>query len=111
MHDYKKSDSPVWFSITETHQNFGRPKAKEAIKYDIPTFTLKGNLVSFAAWKKHIGFYPAPREVEEFKEELASYHGNKSTVKFFFDKPLPLALISRMVKFKVKKQSEHSKKK
>ncbi|MEO6734559.1 MAG: DUF1801 domain-containing protein [Ferruginibacter sp.] len=87
------------------------PKAEEAIKYDMPTFVLNGHLVSFGAWKNHIGFYPAPREVEVFKEELAGYEGAKSTVKFPFDKPLPLALISKMVKFRVQKHLEKAGKK
>jgi uncharacterized protein YdhG (YjbR/CyaY superfamily) len=82
------------------------PEAGETIKYGIPTFTLKGNLVHFAAYKNHIGFYPAPREAEEFKKELSAYEGGKGTVQFPLDKPLPLALIKKMVKFRVKKQLE-----
>ena len=79
------------------------PTAEETIKYAIPTFTLNGNLVSFAAFKNHIGFYPAPRGEESFKKELSAYDGEKSTVRFPLDKPLPLTLIARMVKFRVKK--------
>lgn len=82
------------------------PKAGEAIKYDIPTFTLNGNLVSFGAWKKHIGFYPAPREAEEFKEALSKYDGAKSTVQFPLDEPMPVALIGQMVKFRIRKFQE-----
>ena len=79
------------------------PTAEETIKYAIPTFTLNGNLVSFAAFKNHIGFYPAPTGEESFKKELSAYDGEKSTVRFPLDKPLPLTLIARMVKFRVKK--------
>ena len=82
------------------------PDAKEAIKYQIPTFTLNGNLVHFAAYKKHIGFYPAPRAIEEFKDELAGYEGAKGTIQFLLDKPIPYDLISRMVKFRVKDNLE-----
>jgi len=83
------------------------PDAEEAIKYQIPTFTLNGsNLVHFAAYKEHIGFYPAPRAIEEFKEELAEYAGAKGTVRFPLDEPLPLDLISRMVKFRVAKSKK-----
>lgn len=82
------------------------PDAEEAIKYQIPTFTLKGNLVHFAAYKKHIGFYPAPRAIEEFKDELAGYEGAKGTVQFPLDKPIPYDLISRIVKFRVKDNLE-----
>ena len=76
------------------------PKAEEAIKYAIPTFVLNGNLVHFAAFKNHIGFYPAPRGIEEFKKELSVYEGSKGTVKFPLDKPLPLKLITSIVKFR-----------
>ncbi|HEV7241637.1 MAG TPA: DUF1801 domain-containing protein [Thermoanaerobaculia bacterium] len=82
------------------------PDAEEAIKYQIPTFTLNGgNLVHFAAYKEHIGFYPAPRAIEEFKDELGAYAGAKGTVRFPLDKPIPLDLIGRMVKFRVGKSS------
>ena len=84
------------------------PQAKEAIKYQMPTFTQHGNLVHFAAFKNHIGFYPAPRAIEEFKKELAVYEGSKGTVRFPLDKPLPLGLIGRMVKFRVKKNLEQA---
>ena len=76
------------------------PKAEEAIKYGIPTFTLHGNLVHFAAWKKHIGFYPAPVGIEAFKQELSGYGQSKGAVQFPIDQPLPLALIKKMVKFR-----------
>ena len=82
------------------------PDAEEAIKYQIPTFILRGNLVHFAAYKKHIGFYPSPRGIEAFKDELSIYEGGKGTVQFPLDKPIPFALISRIVKFRVKKNLE-----
>jgi uncharacterized protein YdhG (YjbR/CyaY superfamily) len=72
------------------------PDAQEAIKYQIPTFTLNGNLIHFAAYKNHIGLYPAPRVAEQFKKELAAYEGGK------LDKPIPYDLITRIVKFRVK---------
>lgn len=79
------------------------PEAEEAIKYAMPTFTLNGNLVHFAAFKNHIGFYPAPAGIEEFRKELSAYKGSKGAIQFPLDAPLPLALISRIVKFRVKK--------
>lgn len=79
------------------------PGAEETIKYQIPTFTLNGNLVHFAAFKKHIGFYPTPRGIEEFMDELSVYEGAKGSVRFPLDKPIPFDLISRIVKFRVKK--------
>jgi len=78
------------------------PDAEETIKYQIPTFALKGNLVYFAAYKKHIGFYPAPIGNAEFKEELSVYEAGKGTAKFSLDKPIPFDLISKIVKFRVK---------
>ncbi|MEO6192443.1 MAG: DUF1801 domain-containing protein [Thermoanaerobaculia bacterium] len=84
------------------------PDAEEAIKYRMPTFTLNGNLVHFAAFKKHIGFYPAPRGIEEFKDELSAYKGAKGSVQFPLDRPVPFELISRIVKFRVRNQLERS---
>ena len=86
------------------------PNAEETISYQIPTFTLKGKyLVYFAAYKKHIGLYPAPRGIEKFKKELSVYEGGKGTVRFPLDKPTPFGLIKRIVKFRVKENLERAK--
>ena len=77
------------------------PQAEEVINYGIPTFKLNGNLVHFAAFKKHIGFYPTPSAMEAFKEELSPYETSKGTIKFPLDKPIPFDLIKRIVKFRV----------
>jgi uncharacterized protein YdhG (YjbR/CyaY superfamily) len=77
------------------------PEAMQTINYGIPTFTLKGNLVHFAAFKNHIGFYPTPSGIEAFKKDLSVYEVAKGSVKFPIEEPLPLALIGRMVKFRV----------
>lgn len=82
------------------------PEAEEAIKYAIPTFMLNGNLVHFAAFKNHIGFYPAPMGIELFKEELSAYKGGKGSVQFPLDEPMPLELISKIVKFRVAQNLE-----
>jgi uncharacterized protein YdhG (YjbR/CyaY superfamily) len=82
------------------------PGAEETIKYRMPTFTLKGNLVFFAAFKKHIGFYPVPTGIEKFKDELSAYEGGKGSVQFPLDQPIPYDLISKIVKFRVKENSE-----
>jgi uncharacterized protein YdhG (YjbR/CyaY superfamily) len=76
------------------------PDAEEKISYQMPTFFLNGNLVHFAAFKNHIGFYPAPQGIEAFKGELSKYKGAKGSVQFPLDKPLPLKLIGRIVKFR-----------
>ena len=77
------------------------PDAEETIKYGIPTFTLKGNLVHFAAFKNHIGFYPAPTGLEAFKDELSDYKQGKGSVQFPLDQPMPLNLVRRIVKYRV----------
>jgi uncharacterized protein YdhG (YjbR/CyaY superfamily) len=84
------------------------PDAEETINYQIPTFTLKGNLVHFAAFKKHIGFYPAPTGIEKFKKELSVYEGAKGSVQFPLDKPIPFDLIGKIVKFRVKENLERA---
>lgn len=76
------------------------PGASQTINYGIPTFTLRGNLVHFAAFKNHIGFYPTPSGIEAFKKDLSAYDVAKGSVKFPIDKPLPFDLIGRMVKFR-----------
>lgn len=85
------------------------PDAQEAIKYQMPTFVLNGNLVHFAAFKKHIGFYPVPSGIEKFKKELSLYKGAKGSVQFPLDQPIPFTLISKIVKFRVKENLERSK--
>jgi uncharacterized protein YdhG (YjbR/CyaY superfamily) len=77
------------------------PQATEKISYGMPTFFLKKNLVHFAAYKTHIGFYPAPSGIEAFRSELEPYHLSKGTVRFPIDQPLPLDLIQRIVEFRV----------
>jgi len=83
------------------------PDAQETIKYDMPTFMLHGNLIHFAAFKKHIGMYAVPRGVEGF-EELSNYGGEKGTAQFPLDKPMPLDLISRIVKYNVQRNLRKS---
>ncbi len=77
------------------------PDASETISYQMPTFVLKGNLVHFAAFKSHIGFYPIPTGIEAFKKELSAYKTGKGSVQFPLDKPMPLDLIAEIVKFRV----------
>ena len=84
------------------------PDAEETIKYKMPTFTLNGNLVYFAVFKGHIGFYPAPRGIEELKEETSAYEGAKSSLRFPLDKPVPFDLISKIVKLRVRRNLERA---
>jgi uncharacterized protein YdhG (YjbR/CyaY superfamily) len=78
------------------------PGAEETISYQMPTFVLNGHLVYFAAWKNHIGLYPASGGISEaFKDDLSKYERTKGTIKFPINQPLPLDLISRIVQFRV----------
>lgn len=78
------------------------PQATESISYGLATFKLNGNLVHFGAFKNHIGFYPAPSGIKAFEKELAKYKSAKGSVQFALDQKLPLALIKKIVKFRVK---------
>lgn len=77
------------------------PEAEEKISYAMPTFVLHGNLVHYAAFKNHIGFYPTPSGIAAFKAELSDYKGAKGSVQFPLDKPVPHDLIREIVKFRV----------
>lgn len=85
------------------------PDAEEKIAYQMPTFYLQGNLVHFAAFKKHIGFYPVPTGIEKFKKELSPYRTAKGSAQFPLDEPMPYALITKIVKFRVKENLARAK--
>jgi uncharacterized protein YdhG (YjbR/CyaY superfamily) len=87
------------------------PDAEEVISYGIPAYRQNGILVYFAVYKSHIGFYPTPTGIEAFKKEIAAYKWAKGSVQFPLDKPLPLGLITEIVKFRVKENSQKAKKK
>lgn len=82
------------------------PDAEEAIKYMMPTYVLKGNLIHFAGYGHHIGLYPGSRPIEVFKEELSKYETAKGTVRLPLDKPIPVGLIGKITKFCVKRNLE-----
>ena len=85
------------------------PEAVEKIGYGIPTFFLKGNLVHFAGFKTHYGFYPGSEAIVQFKNELQEYEQSKGTIRFPLDKPVPLDLIRRMTEVRVKENLEKAK--
>jgi uncharacterized protein YdhG (YjbR/CyaY superfamily) len=87
------------------------PEAEEVISYNMPAFKLNGMLVWYAAFKKHIGFYPRVSGIEAFKKELSVYKNAKGSVQFPIDKPLPLNLVSKIVKYRVKENFQRIKKK
>src|SRR4051812_15280363 len=85
------------------------PKAEEVISYGMPAYKYNGMLVYFAGYKHHIGFYPTGSGIAAFKKELSVYKGAKGSVQFPLDQPLPLSLIAKMVKFRVKENTEKEK--
>jgi len=106
--DYPKDVQKLLEQVRNTIKK-AAPKAEEKINYGIPTFTLNGNLVHFAAYKNHIGFYATPTGHKAFEKELSIYKTGKGSVQFPIDQPLPLALISQIVKFRVIENSKKRK--
>ena len=103
--EYIASFSPEVQSILEKIRSTIReaaPEAEEKISYQMPTFALMGNLIHFAAFKKHIGLYPPVKGDEKLKAETSRDQGEKGNLRFPLDEPIPYALISRIVKFRVK---------
>ena len=101
--DFPEAIQSVLEEIRDTIRK-AAPDALEMISYGIPAFKFKGKpLVYFAAFKNHIGFYPTPTGVEEFEKELSVYKQGKGSVQFPLDKPMPLKLISKIVKFRMGK--------
>lgn len=86
------------------------PKADEKISWKMPTYVLHGNLAHFAAYKNHIGFYPAPSGIDAFEHELSEYKGAKGSVQFPLNQPIPYDLISEIVKFRVNENIKLNKK-
>ena len=87
------------------------PQATQTISYRMPTFYFEGNLVHFAALKNHIGFYPTPSGVQAFIKETSKYASTKGAIQFPLDEPLPLKLVSKIVRLRVKENLERAKKK
>lgn len=102
---FPKDIQKILAQIRETIKK-AAPGAEETIKYAIPTYILHGNLVHFAAFKNHIGFYPAPAGTEALKKEISVYKVAKATIRFPLDKPIPINLITKMVEFRVKENLE-----
>lgn len=85
------------------------PEATEKISYAMPTFYLQGNLVHFAAFKKHIGFFPAPSGIEQFTQALERYQTSKGTIQFPLSEPLPLDLVTKITEFRVQENLARAK--
>ncbi len=86
------------------------PDAEEAISYQMPTFKLRGNLVHFAAYKKHIGFYPTPSAIEQYKDELSGYKTSKGAIQFPINEPVPYALVGAITKFRAQQNLQKNQK-
>lgn len=82
------------------------PGAAESLKWSMPAYSYQKILVTFALFKHHIGFYPMPSAIEAFAKELAQYNSAKGSVQFPIDKPLPLTLVRKIVKFRVKESND-----
>ncbi len=105
---YPKDVQVILEKMRSTIQKLA-PKAEEAISYGIPTFKLNGNLVHFAAYEKHIGFYPGAAGIFAFQKEISKYKWSKGTVQFPVGEPIPWDLISKIVKFRVKENTQKEK--
>jgi uncharacterized protein YdhG (YjbR/CyaY superfamily) len=86
------------------------PEATEKISYGMPTFYLNGNLVHFAAFKDHYGFFPSPSGIDKFEKELAPYRSGKGTLRFPLDKPIPWEIIKKVIQFRIKENVDKIKK-
>jgi uncharacterized protein YdhG (YjbR/CyaY superfamily) len=109
--EYIASCSPEVQSILEKIRSTiqkAAPEAEEKISYGMPTFALSGNLIHFAAFKSHIGLYPPVKGDAKLQAEISPYKGEKGNLKFPLDQPIPYALITRIVKFRVKEHSERA---
>jgi len=107
--DYLKTFPPTVRSVLEKIRRAIRsaaPGAEETISYGIAGYKYHGMLIYFAGYKNHVSIYPAPRTVPAFKKELADYKGGKGTVQFPLDKPLPLDLVKRIVRYRMKENEE-----
>jgi uncharacterized protein YdhG (YjbR/CyaY superfamily) len=76
------------------------PEAVEKIAYGMPTFSLNGNLVHFAAFKNHYGFFPAPSGIDAFEAELSPYRRGKGTLRFPFNTPIPWELLRKVIRYR-----------
>jgi uncharacterized protein YdhG (YjbR/CyaY superfamily) len=111
MDDYMARHPPAIRALLEAMRRTVRkaaPKAEEAISYRIPTFRLHGNLVHFAAFSAHIGFYPTSSGIAAFRKELSGYGTSRGAVRFPLDEPLPLALVARIVRFRVRESRKRA---
>lgn len=102
LDSFPSATRTVLRKIRKTIKTAAPPQTEEVISYGIAGYKYHGMLLFFAGFTNHVSVYPAPRGADAFKKELAAYKGGKGTVQFPLDKPLPLTLITKMVKFRAK---------
>jgi uncharacterized protein YdhG (YjbR/CyaY superfamily) len=106
--EYIETFEPEIQNVLHEMRNFIKtevPEATEKISYGMPTFYLNGNLVHFAAFKDHYGFFPSPSGIDAFEKDLAPYRSGKGTLRFSIDKPIPWEIIKKVIQFRVKENS------
>ncbi|MGD0724253.1 MAG: DUF1801 domain-containing protein [Spirochaetia bacterium] len=108
INEFSKEVQTILERIRDTIQK-AAPNAIERISYQMPTYSLNGNLVHFAAHKKHIGFYPTPSAIKAFQKELSPYKGAKGSVQFPLDKPMPFDLVKRIVIYRIVENTKQKK--
>lgn len=108
IHTFAPETQAILEKVRQTIKSVA-PQATEAISYGIPTFRLNGNLVHFAGYAHHVGFYPGSEAIEVFREEIKGYKTSKGTIQFPFDKPIPYDLIKKITEFRVKQSLQKKK--
>lgn len=108
IHTFAPETQAILEKVRQTIKSVA-PQATEAISYGIPTFRLNGNLVHFAGYAHHVGFYPGSEAIEVFREEIKGYKTSRGTIQFPLDKPIPYDLIKKITEFRVKQSLQKKK--
>lgn len=99
---FPENTQKILIEVCEAIRSVVPEGTEEIISYGMPTFKYKKNLVHFAAWNNHLGFYPTPSGIKEFQDQLSIYEGAKGSIKFPYSQPIPIDLIKEIVQFRVK---------
>jgi uncharacterized protein YdhG (YjbR/CyaY superfamily) len=99
---FSETTQKILIDVRDTIRSVVPEETEETMSYGMPTYKLNGNLIHFAAWNKHLGFYPTPSGIKNFVQELAPYEGSKGVIKFPYHSPMPLDLIKEITLFRVR---------